>query len=541
MKKVLIAAAVLLLAAAAGGYAFWQREAERARDSVEKLIAQANGANRWFTYASLSTSGFPLRVTVTVHQPVITIPTGKIVYLAALTRAMQSQGAVPAQPADWNDTLRYGDALHIHLPLGRDTVTIASSGPARVESAVSGETLRTLQQPEGDSSCTLELSRGGRGTIGAQLAEGAYRDMDLAAYFRAFRCDFAAASWVNEATGQAVSHNGPIGFSFATEPQEGRRTFAVTLRAPSVEFTPAADEMFARYARILDADGDLGFSLPASAQGKQQTMLDLRIDTPFPFNTASREKPLAVELTEFTLKNALFDASLRLSVHHTPGGGGSAESVSTFEYRGTVTPEYMTGTRHTIAGQLLHMARRPGASSALRAFAERTTPVRLAERLEAVLPRLDTLGVMTIAWEGRFNATKDMAVTVLDLKRAEAGFTPYGLNAAGQITRTSPDAPAGEIAVTCRQCEPMIGDIGGWARRMAAFLREFSPEQADAAARLDGLGERLAHFVKTIGKPSGAGDYRFTLSSTAEGGMSVNGRSMAYVREALENPVSAAQ
>lgn len=541
MRKLLIVLIVILIAAAGGGYVYWQQQAKDAEQKVAGVINRMNSGGQWISYESLSTSGFPMNVTVRVNKPVITVPTGMLMNF--LTASQRGKPGAPELtiPADWKDTVYFGDAIVIRMPLGKDETVIITEGASRTESVMNGQTTTISQKPEANSTCTVAFSAGGRKAVGDQLAAGAPQALGqtFATYFRSLDCDYGASAWVDEATSEVLSRFDGATLDVSYTPSQGRVQWQTAMRVEGSEFTKAGDAWIQRYIATIDPKGELGLDMPFAALGKQRVAMDFSMDAPMPLQTASKTTPIMVNLKEFSYKSDLYDFGVSFLLDHKPDASGALNSASTFDYRSTVTPEYMTYLAESMERKFkASLEANPATSPATKALLERYTAEELSRKIFAIIPRFDQLGTVAAGWDGTVKGDAKLTDATLDLKRLEIGCTPYGLSAVGNVARTPQSPiPTTNITLTCRQCEPMIRDVTGWMERVSAFLMEVAPEKAAQFAVPPGMAEGLVRFVTSIGAPAETGNYVFELKSTPDGNMSINNKPAMEVMAAFQQAV----
>lgn len=504
---------------------------------------------------SVKTSGFPMKMVVTVTNPTVTIHMKQALTMLdkySAAKAGNSAGVL-ATPDYAESTLQYGlqGTLTIALNALSDKMDLTYEGSATTQLAQAESAVSLAFDYNGPSTCTAKLQRGFTTLLQETWdLRPFFTPEGFAANIKDFSCEFPGSITTNTVTNQMVSSMGPLSIAIANDPEGDMTRVAARIKLTEYEVLPAGDEVMNQFRRALLPVGDNFVPVLASLYGKQSLSADITAEVPQDAKQAA-DKPMRVELKDFTFANAASTSKGNVKFSSIP----TATDVSG-EFVLNLTTEF-TGrqaeiSRMNIAEYARQLIAQQGeARAAAEAAAKdpnRTAPMpilldpalaanpkRLEETLYTALPDVSQLGTLRQNVSFSYNLKKGERNGSVTISNLDVSTRDYGVSGTGQGS-ISPSQMLPTVAanLTCRNCSAMFDAMEAYVARAqsALFVLSGNPRILPPPEMIHGIAQLLeAIGVKSATAPL---DLQFTISSN-NGALDVNGKSLGELMEMTQH------
>ncbi|MDE3016760.1 MAG: hypothetical protein KGI29_07595 [Pseudomonadota bacterium] len=540
MRSVFLIGLAVFLAVAGGGYCIgWFAQASRMKAGLEEAIASLNARQNVLTYRAIETSGFPGDVTVAIINPRFS---GRVDLL------LKSLPVAPGRPQpftalpEWQED----DALNGRIAFSINALSnyyrIGVNGNVRHESRLAGQMIAADIHHNGESDCTLQLSRGswsaGLWDYQAILHKGG----DLLRDVRLLDCSSPGYA-VTGAHQETLISSGPGRLYIASAPTQGMERLRVYLKMTDAGITTAGDAWLTAYAQAFGNRIPMQLSL----YGEQNTEIDFSYAGPASMQQTGTE-PIDIRIDPFRLANQ--SSTINAGFYFVDSGPASPRHVhvafkAVSNFSGTYEAIEQNMLRRLIQDAYADKNRQHAGASPYLAALDKYTPGQMLAILTPAIPDLHTLGQLTQSLNASYEGAADFKTGVITLADFELSAAPYGVTGKGSAhLATGQPLPAGSLSLTCTNCLRLVDDAAGYAGRLQTTFSYFDPATAAGMTIDPRLVDGIKNFLGSIASPmrDAAGNATFVYAIASDGatGITVNDKNMAEVMRLYDEYVGGA-
>ncbi len=256
MRKILTVVMLIVVAAFGGFYAFWSMRASEIKNEMLQSIQQINewgttNANTDYLigYEDISTSGFPTRVVVTLHNPRFKIPVNSLLDFFMKFEHIEAAAETPSEktPAEktdapahsWNEEVTLNGDMEVSVDFGASHFTLSHRGEFHASSVVDGKTVQESKTTIESPGCVISLERQGFGWDYKEAYDSVIANPELV---RDVRCQQGAVL-SSTASGEALYSLAGSDLSLTHAVVQGIRDIHFYLKVADMKFTPLFDEI----------------------------------------------------------------------------------------------------------------------------------------------------------------------------------------------------------------------------------------------------------------------------------------------------------
>ncbi|MCE2926830.1 MAG: hypothetical protein LW823_04200 [Rickettsiales bacterium] len=512
--------------AAGGHYFVWQQHANHAKEQVEAAIAKINADKPMISYASLTTSGYPSRIAVTLENPKFS---GRVdEWLQAVAQAgntntlehQQRKTAIESLP-EWITDTSINGRIVLSSNLLADRYAITVSGPLTSTNQIAGFSETSASEPQGDSHCDITVTH--KESLFERLQELLKNEPTTMGDFTSIDCNIPATRYVSNSGEVLTSSNGAsLRVNTAAELEQTHK-LDVMLMLRDMEVTEAGDKLIEMYMRTLMPE--MNYSNRWSIYGKQTTELDFRYSGPKDFRQMTKNQPIDIALNKFAIRNDVYQTDFSFLMSNA-NDKGMQQSKLNFQAKSTFAESYQTILNDVLKDMSKEILEHPQPNRDLSRF----TPENLVEILTPAVPNFASLGTLTQTIDLNYSGNDSFTEGNATLTQLEFSATPYGITGKGNAKLTGGQMmPSGALDLECRQCSLMLDDIAGYTTRLRQALMTIDPSMANDFPVSPETISKLKGFLSALAAQGNDASWRFAIISDASTGPSVNGKSIMDV------------
>jgi len=522
MRKVILISLVIFFAVLAGGYCIsWFSQAAQIKRGIEQAIVNINQQQKYLTYDSIETSGFPLDVNISIIKPHFS---GRIDPLLKT----HSQPDTTTSTPEWNEDILLNGRITLGINALSDHYSLRVSGNWQRNSTIGGQTISIVAQSAGDSVCMLQMARSG-GILNALWDYHAMvRDngKDFFKDLRMFDCIGMANTIYDATSHEKLVNNGPWRFYVSNEPQGTQQQIRFYLKVADLEVTPQGDAMMMLQRTALPQSF---YPVKYSLLGKQSMEIDFSYTGPTDWQTAGKNPPLDIVLSKFDINNQMYTSNATFFLSN---GMKDANRVARLVYKieSNINEQYDVFLQDMLHGFVQQLYSGKGQQiPAFQPYLQKYTAEELYSIIYPIIPHLHSLGKLVQALDVSYQGDVDFNAGDVTLSNMEFSASPYGIKGNGTAKRIAGNPlPEGHAVLTCSNCTQLVDDVTGYAMRLQKTMSYFqTPEQLAAATPIDPkFIDGIKGFLKALAEPTQGGDYVYTIISDKTAGVTVSGKSI---------------
>lgn len=546
MRNVFMIGLLVFIAVAAGGYAInWYAQANTTKSAIEEYIARLNEKQKYISYSSIETSGFPSKVNVSIVKPRFH---GRMdQFLKELRTAPPAQPGQPAPAAPaasdmepWDEDMLLDGRITFGINAVSDYYTMTISGNWLETSTIGGATMKHITQPTGDISCSLHFQR----STGIFDTLWDYNQLNrdakaLAHDFRAVDCNTLGQTTIDDPSKNVLSSAGLSRIYITNTPQDEGTQMRVYLKLTDMEVTPQGDAMMAPYLHALSPAAAAPYTM--SLYGKQNVDIDFTYIGPTDFKSKTGDKqakeestnvPIDILLSKFDIHNNLYNYTLSFRFKNAPKG--KDRSVTLFvKSEAAFTDRYDT-MLYTVARNIIqqvYASDEPKMREA-RAKLRNYTPDQLYAILYPSIPKLSPLGKMVVGLDGAYTGYENMNSGTYTLNGFEVSMAPYSVTGKGEAKVVPMEMPNGKMDIACSNCLNIIDDLNNYGARLQQTMTYFDQGKAAAIAGYIQHADALKRFLSALavsGKDAANNPILMFNVTSVNGNTTVNNKNMAQI------------
>ena len=528
MKKFGIVVIALLLIAVGGYVGVWYAQAKVAKSQVMAGLDAVNGLHPLISYESITTTGFPLSVGVSINQPVVEVPVSKFLKPFAHALPIAPDGSEVANirrsflniPA-WQEKIVLDGRIVVTVDALSNSYHIRPEGSYAGNTAIGDEDWKyAINSGDEARGCHIAFNQGIASESFLQLWNWQLLSEDPEVLLRNIKkvdCDIPSIEYFSNLLDKQSYNSEPSHIFFENNSTADVLDFKFDLNLPGMQANEAYDELAERYFQLI-YNRPLPDHYRLSLYGKQS----MRLKGEVSINEKQPEKhPMRIVLDQFVFNSEVANTeySLRLITNPTGDTSGTGELVNrlTASANEKGYDLYLSRIEEAIGG--LHD------QLALLGDAPDVNKDELTAMIKNVVPRAHELGEMIFSIDANLDA-KEAGSVALNIGDIELGATPYGLKGNGgfEVASIALPIPTGQVDLECRSCEHFVTDIVKWSAKLKPLMR-VSGNESEYAAFLNmdeqELGARLVRFLKSIDS-SGNADLKFAIKLDESGVFTVN-------------------
>lgn len=547
MRKIILVSLSVFLVIVAGAYSIlWFTQASQIKKGVENAIAQINKQQPLLTYESIETSGFPRDVNVAIVKPHFK---GRI---DTMLKSIGAPAPLAADPAatpqnpfaslpEWNEDLLLEGRVVFSINALSDSYSYHVIGNLVNTSVIGGQTQSRTIESTGESICTLQLERGT--LLKASLWDYKTLSRDpkqLLHDVRLADCYNPGSSIVDNVTHQKLASGGLFRIYVTSAPQGSNQSLRFYLKSTDTEITPEGDKLIDSYMHLISPQSE---PIAASLYGKQNMEVDFTYNAPSDISAASKNPPLDIHLSKFTLTSQLFNFDAVLDITNGMNGVNRASRFNiktAADFSETYDTMMQTGLRHFV-NELYQTPPADPRMAELQQTLQKYTPDQAYAIFYPLLPHLHPLGHIVQAVDIGYLGNPDITTGDVSLTDLQMMTTPYGITGKGaaKISPATP-MPASNVTLVCHNCMQMIDDIAAYAVRVQKTMSYLNPQIAGQINTSPQLTQGVKDFLNALNvrvtDTASSNDLTFSfVSDGTMGGMTLNGKRadavMALYRE----------
>lgn len=539
MRKILaVAVPVFLVMVAFSVSLAWIMQARYAKATVKSWIEQVNQTQRIVNYERIDTSGFPFEVTVEIVKPKVTLPVGEWLKNWTIAQSTPADGMPDADLhhalldlPPWTEEMALDGTLSLTVNAFSYQYAIRADGPVANQSMLGGRNTALLTQFKGERVCTVQFEHtGGAMAELWNFGRFSHNPEEMLRDFRFIDCHFSPQSTVDAQSNELIFQAGASRLHL--EHDAGATSYAggITAEMNDFEAAPRFEEMLSAYHAVLMPGKPVPTQFAQARFGKQSVKLDASWQLPKD-QTQLMSAPLLLDVRDFSMTTALYDAAVSMKVHHTPSADKTALHVAVQSLL-TAKPGYDDFVAESWKDAVREVLAEPALLEQFPALAQMTPEDVMTTVLNAA-PKVEPLGTLKFALDVAYDGQPNFMKGLWTLKNFAMGATPYELSANGNMSAVPPPALSeGLVTFTCRNCDALIDDQFAYLRRLADAGALLAPEYAAGGAWLQkDINVGIKNFVHAVAMPGATGESLSIPVSNGPAGLTVGGKPMEQVMQ----------
>jgi|GEM_PF-2229345 len=495
MRSVFLTSLIIFILVASGGYGItWYAQASATQSTIEEFIAKINQKQKYITYESIETSGFPSKVQVSVIKPRFQ---GR---LDLFFKEINAQNVTPANAPEapqWDEDIVLDGKITFGINAMSDHYTMNMSGNWRETSVIGGQTTTSLTHQASDVTCLLHFQR----------STGIFDDLwdygqlnrsseELIKDFRAFDCNTLGQTTTDAQTKAVLSNSGLTRLYLTSAPMPPNHQARFYLKVTDAEVTALGDARMSNYMRVI-SPGYPGSSM-LSAYGKQNIDIDFTYHGPTDFKTEDHNPPLDITLNKFDVHNQVYNYALAFRFNNTPQA--QSRTITTFlKSEASFTEQYDVMLHDVARGAIQQIISSPDPKyKELQDKLRKYNQEQLYAIVYPVIPKLSPLGKIVTAFDASYAGSDNFTAGNFKLNGFEISLAPYSINGKGEVTATPGQLPSGSMYIVCSNCLSIIDDVTDYALRMQKMMSYFDPEKAATMTVDAAQGQAYKKFLRVL-------------------------------------------
>lgn len=516
MRKVLlVGVAVFLIVAIAATAISWFFQAAEAKERLEKAIANINEGHVRIAYESIQTSGFPTRVTLTLHKPHLT---GRIDNL------LVSQPGHADTP-EWNEDILLDGYIELSANALAQAYTLTVHGNWQNQGSIAKQTFKTTGTMERDMVCEFKMNGMGGWLSTAFHVPGADNQNKLDD-FRLLDCNLPGFTLSDQQSGKPLVRSGINRVYITHDIGKASRDARFYAKVTDYEVLPEGDAINTAYARALMPLQPQGPK--ASSFGKSNMEVDLSYQGPDTLDGNIKSIPINLQLSKFDFSNDIYSGTANLHITNAASGSGQSAKLTfrTETSFDTKSEPLMQESLRAYAKQLFAPGSNLPEKSPLRQYDEES----VYNLLVATMPKFHTLGKIVMGTDLSYLGNSEFSEGDFTLSSLEFSTAPYGLTANGTAKKVKDSLfPVANVSVLCRNCNIMVDDAYGFIARLQRLGSLF--DASSPAKPIDARdADKLKSFLQAVAGSTGA-DLTYTITSDGTSLPAINGKTLTEINQ----------
>lgn len=502
----------------------WLSRSSTVKEDVKKYLASFKSSGLDVTYDSITTSGFPFSMNVSIANPHFVGDVNQILKRSIFVKNLNVD-SIPK----WTEDYTLSGSIDLSVNALSDKFNISVNGSFLGKADIAGK-LVSISTQYATNTCNLNVKRSS-GIWGnlwdfyilSENKETVFAD------FRTLDCTISSGKAINNDTKETILTYDGMRVYLTNEPKGNVASTRFYIQIKDMEATKAYDSVYATYIQALAPNT----KIPSlSLYGKQNIEVDLSYNGSSDWKSAEAKNiPLDFKINKFFISNAAYNSNTNFSVASNLNEG-TRKALISFKSEATATELLAAILKEHLHSLVSSVLAEPAVSSEVKEKLSSMSPEALDKLITSVIPDYVALGEMVSAIDVNYSGKDDFSIFQTDLTALEFSASPYGITAKGSAKRDEGNPiPYGDILVTCTNCLKMIDDIVDYANRVKNAISVFSPE----VTAIDIAPEKIQavkDFLVALQEPSADKSViKFDLVNDDKKGTLINGKSVMQVME----------
>jgi hypothetical protein len=516
MRKNLIFIIIILAAVIFGGMsAMWWLQASNARKNIEAGIADFNTGPVKLSYDAIETSGFPLKLVVSLINPKLN---GRVDVLLDPNK----QRALP----EWDENAALQGTASLSIDALSSKYTFVMNGAWKNTSTLNGQPVALASKADISAQCSLVLNRAG-GWASSLWNFSALKDHsnEFMSDLRLFDCALGDLAIVEPQTGATLAQSGAQRLYISSDPKGDKREIRFYLKGADSFVTPDGDRVFAAYSRAFSPQ-----TMPTmlSAYGKQNTEVDFTYIGPLDWTGDPRIAPVEIHLSKFAITNDAYNINASFDLSNAADAQKQSARVA-FTSEANFNQPYSALLHDAVRSMITDLLAQQKIPAPLPPSIKNYTPDSLYALLAPAIPDFHTFGKCTAALDLSYQGGAGFSGGDFTLSNLELSVAQYGITAKGTGKR-APGAlmPAVNMTFNCRNCLQMVDDVAGYTSHIQSITGALSPEKPVMPLNTATI-EGYKNFLQALASDEGGGNFSFVILSDGKMGVTINNKHMDEV------------
>lgn len=534
----------LLMAVLMGACAWsisWFLQARAIRQSIETSIAQFDPALGSVKIASVTTSGFPAKMIITISKPDVTLYTKPILSLAhkySMAAAGNSAGVLTT-PTYPESTLHYALDGSITLTLNAlaNDLLVQYAGNDSQQLAQADSSITIATEPNGINSCNIKL-QGSFSTLFSRVwdIQKFFTANNILEHLSEFRCDLPGSVTTDMATHQVVASLSPSQV-LVTNTQAGEQVHGlVRLKLDGYEVMPAGDILINRLRQAITPIDQTFSPIAMSLYGKQALSLELAMELPKNKVTVGQDSfKIDMRNFQFSSNANVMEGNFLLS---SATDGKHQQGEFSVHFTSEFTPLQAEITRANM-GQIVREALNSPQLSTLLANVDKKN---LENSVFNALPNFSQLGKINENIQINYRLEKERKSGEINVNALDISTAAFGINGSGQASLFPEHAvPTINANLTCKNCMAMIDTMAAYLARVEAVAVVISPDNAGTIAPSPSQQQAVKQLLQIVGTADSTTnlDLNFAIKSDARN-VNINGKSLPELMQIMQQTIGSA-
>ncbi len=506
-----------------------EKDAKKILESINNDLQAKGGA---LTYESISVSGFPATINVTIAKPHFS---GRIDSLLNNYKIKEALN-LPTLP-EWNQDYFLDGNIIVSVNMFSNKFRIESSGNVSGKSNIKDKPeIATISNFS--SVCELKL----------KSSDGIFSDLwsfqsiienrsEFSKNFRAIDCVNSPAKFLDSSTKEMISSTDGIRIYISREPNKNISDIKFYLNMKDLEAGKRYEEIVKIYQEAFGQKSGAYFLSPS---GKKNIEIDFSYQGADDLqNPESKDLPMEIKLNKFYISDDSYKSNSNFYLKNIVNA--DARNVNLTYKSETVANEaaskFIVNYLHAIVDSIISDS--TPVQSELKAKLTSLPPETLDSIITSVSPNLAYLGNMVTAVDANYSGNKDFSVAQANLSNFEFSATPYGIVAKGSIKKDKDIIiPAANLSIACRNCLKMIDDGVDYLNRLRNAAAVINQNNISIPPISAATMEAFKNFLISLQAPSSdRNNLTFDVVSGASG-IAVNGKTTAELSKSFAETVA---
>lgn len=543
MKKALnlaiVGAGTFLIVGVAALAINWYTSSKNVKTNVENYIASINAENQKITYDSVTVSGFPFSMNVSIINPHFVGRIDKLTFAPWIATLMKIE-----KLPQWDEDLKINGAITLSVNMISTKFGIGINGSSVENSVIEGKKISLSGKLGGDAICELLLHDAANmfGKLWNFNYLKANKD-EVLERLRMIDCVFPQTESVNNETGETILTADGGRMYISREPQEKTSDIRLYFNLKNLEMTSAYNSVLAVYQQALSPFyANSGFT----PVGKKNIEIDAQYSGTEDWqNPEAKNLPLDIKINKLVISDDSYNSSSSLHASNSFANGNRSITID-YKSESTANKLFSEVFKDSLIGIANNMVYEQKKSEE-RGLKQSEAIAKLASlsREEAenlvspMVPDFNYLGKMETEFNGSYSGDDNFTNVNANLNSFKLSATPYGITANGNVNRNpSSPMPSGNLSILCRNCIVMVDDLFNYisrAKDVVAMLDESVSNVNIPPHAAKGVKD----FLVAIQQENKSDDLTFDIKGGSSG-VTVNGKSIAEVMDLFNKTVSPA-
>lgn len=523
---ILIGLAAFFLMMAATVSVMWWTRSIAVKKQVETMVESFNtglkNKDSSLTYESISVSGFPFTMNVTIAKPHFA---GRMDKILDDPKIKESLG-IKALP-EWSEDIAIDGKVVFGVDALSNKFKLEVIGGWVTKGNIAGKIIETTSQADGGNVCELQLKGGG---IFGDLWNFNIISNDgkeAAKSFRSLDCVTSSGKSINSSTKEALVNFGGGRLFVSRTPKNDVSDIRFYLNAKDFEVTKAYDEIASMYGKVLNQNNAF-----KSTVGKVNVDIDLSYSGTEDFkNPNAKNLPLDIAINKFHIADNSYQTDSNLHITNNISGGIRNVAL-TYKTEITATELFRNIFKerlHAVVDTVVS-----GATPESPEVKEKLTSLSseaVDSLINSIVPDFASLGKMVAAVEANYTGDESFSEFKANLTALELSASPYGIMGTGAVKHDkNMQIPAGNLSITCRNCLKMIDDGMAYFTRLVIAGAVLEPSKFASVSVPAETTQAIKNFLLALQtSPDNKIDLKFDIVGKETNEATINGKSTAEV------------